>query len=372
MRNITLLIKPASGLCDLRCRYCFYEDVTASRSQGQRGMMTPATAEALIQKAFREVSAGGCVQFLFQGGEPTLAGLNFFRAFLEIEQRYRKPGVTVIHSLQTNGMHLDDTWAAFLQQADFLVGLSLDGYPALHDRYRVDAQGRGTWDRALDALRLLERNRVETNLLCVVTGPAAKHPQTLYRSLKALGHPLQFIPCLDPLEGNRGSMDYSLTPAAYGKFLCQVFDCWYRDWKQGGYISIRNFDDYLRILLRQGPSSCTASGACGQYLVAEADGSLYPCDFYALDRWCLGNIREVGIEEAMSCPTARAFLLEGAHRPAACAECRYGPLCRGGCMRDRREDGENYYCGSYQTFFPYAIARLEEMAAFYFRNAGGN
>lgn len=369
MNSITLLIKPASGLCNMRCRYCFYEDVTGSRSVRQMGLMQRSTAEILIRKALEAAAPGGTVHFLFQGGEPTLAGLGFFRDFLALEDEYAKPGVAVSHGLQTNGLNLNSDWAAFLRDEGFLVGVSVDANRALHDRFRPDAEGRGTWDRVTGAIRLLEENRVETNLLCVVTGPAAKRPQRLYHSLLQLGsHPLQLIPCLDPLAGRRGSMDYSLTPQVYGKFLCQIFDCWYRDWKNGRYVSIRNFDDYLRILLRQSPSACAASGSCGHYLAVEADGSLYPCDFYALDPWYLGNIQEVSIGEALSCSGAQAFFQAGQQRPAVCAQCRFDPLCRGGCMRDWTETGGNYYCDAYRAFFPYAIGRLEEMAAFYCRN----
>lgn len=366
VNRVTFLIKPASSLCNMRCKYCFYEDVASSRSVKSMGIMGLDTARRIVSEAFRAVSPGGMITFLFQGGEPTLAGLAFFQSFMLLEKEYEKPGVYVHHAIQTNGLCIDNAWAAFLRDNHFLVGLSIDGSQAIHDRFRVDAAGKATWERTVASLRLLERHQVETNLLCVVTAQAAKKPQQVYKSLIELGpHPLQFIPCLDPLECNRGSLSHSLTPEAYGKFLCNLFDCWYRDWKRGQYVSIRTFDDYLRHMMRMPPSSCAASGSCGHYLVAEADGSLYPCDFYVLDQWYLGNIRECSIEQALSSANSQTFLREGRCRPEECLHCRYFPLCRGGCKRDWEKNGANYYCSAYRRFFPYAISRLEEMAASY-------
>lgn len=364
MNHLTLLVKPASGLCNMRCQYCFYEDVSDHRVQKNMGMLTRATAQRIISEAFRVVSPGGSITFLFQGGEPTLAGLDFFQSFLALEKQWAKPGVSVSHGLQTNGYLLNEDWAVFFQNNNFLVGLSLDGTQTLHDSFRPDAAGNGTWERSVNGLKMLDQFQVETNILCVVTAQAAKKARQVYRTLTQLGdHPLQFIPCLDPLDEARGGRPYSLTPQAYGTFLCQLFDCWYQDWRQGHYVSIRAFDDYLRHLLRLPPSSCAASGSCGHYLVMEGDGSLYPCDFYVLDRWCLGNILDSTLEQALDSPNAQKFLTEGRQRPPQCRNCRYTPLCRGGCRRDWDQTGGNYYCLSYKQFFAYSISRLEEVAA---------
>lgn len=291
------------------------------------------------------------ITFLFQGGEPTLAGLDFFREFMELERKYAKPNVYCNHAIQTNGFCITEEWAAFLRDHGFLVGLSMDGTQALHDHFRIDAAGHGTWEKTAGALKLLEKYNVEMNLLIVVTGQLAKKAPQVYRSLTQLGrHPMQFIPCLDPIEAKRGSEPHSLKPDSYGKFLCNLFDCWYRDWKAGNYVSIRTFDDYLRILLRMPPSACATSGACGSYLVVEGDGGLYPCDFYVLDSWYLGNILECTVEEALSSEKSRQLLLDSRKRPDECRSCRYMPICRGGCKRDWMENGSNYYCQSFQTF----------------------
>ena len=367
MKQNTFLVKPASSLCGLRCRYCFYEDVAQCRETKSMGIMTRETVEHLLRAAGEASQGGDVIQITFQGGEPTLAGLEFYRDFLDLERKLIPPDVSVHHSIQTNGMAITGEWAEFLRGNKVLVGLSLDGTRELHDAMRVDPNGKGTWDRAVAALKELDRAGVETNLLCVVTGPMARGPQKVYQSLKKLGnHPLQFIPCLDPLEVSRGSMPYSLSPQRYGHFLCGLFDCWYRDWQCGCYVSIRLFDDYLRLLAGLSPSTCAASGACGSYLVVEGDGSLYPCDFFVLDEWYMGNINEIGVGQAINSPRSQAFLERGYTRPQACAQCPYFVLCRGGCPRDWTmfsPRGENYYCPAFRQFFAYALPRLRQAAA---------
>lgn len=363
MKNISLLIKPASSICNMRCRYCFYEDVSDRRKIKSTGIMTENTAEKIISRAYDAAERGGVISFMFQGGEPTAAGLKFFEKFIELEKKHAKAGVRAEHSIQTNGYSLNRDWAEFFKRNGFLVGLSLDGTEQLHDKFRVDSTGSGTWNKAVNTLKLLDEFEVETNILCVVTGQAAKKGRQIYRSLTGLGeHPLQFTACMDPLEDERGGTEYSLTAPAYGKFLCDCFDCWYADFKRGKFVSIRAFDDYIRRLLRLPVISCSATGGCGHYLVIESDGSLYPCDFYALDEWRLGSIFELSYEEALKSSTSAKFVSEGAKRPTKCAECKFFALCRGGCMRDFTGDGENYFCEAYRAFFGYAAVRLEECA----------
>lgn len=366
MKQLTFLVKPASSLCDLRCRYCFYEDISRCRKMKSMGIMKQETVESLLRAAAAECQVGDTIQVTFQGGEPTLAGLEFFQAFVGLEKKFIPSGVAIHHSIQTNGMAVDKAWAQFYKDNQVLVGLSLDGAREFHDPLRVDSQGKGTWKRAVESLALLDKAGVETNLLCVVTNQMARSPQKVYQSLKKLGnHPLQFIPCLDPLEVPRGSMPYSLSPQRYGRFLCGLFDCWYRDWQEGHYVSVRLFDDYLRILAGMLPSTCAASGACGSYLVVEGDGSLYPCDFFVLDEWYIGNIQEMGVKEAMCAPQSLRFLERGHIRPQACFTCPYASICRGGCPRDWTAfgpQGENYYCPAFRQFFDYALPRLQQAA----------
>jgi len=363
MKVINLLIKPAS-FCNIRCRYCFYADVSAHSDALHGRIMSPETAEAIVRGAFAE--AEETVIFGFQGGEPTLAGLDYFRQFTELEKRFAKPGVQILHTIQTNGLLLDDEWAAFLKEHNFLAGLSMDGGQAMHDRFRVDAGGSGTYQRVLAALRLLEKHQVDTNLLSVITGQTARHPELFYRGLKETGcRFIQPIPCLDPI-GSGGHEEYSLSPKRYGKFLTSLFDLWYRDWAARDYVSIRPFDDYVHLLCGGTPSSCTAAGQCGRYLVVESDGTVYPCDFYTVSEWSLGNIRENSLAELMNSERAREFIRIGSEKPAECRSCRYFAACRGGCRRDylpTGQDERSRFCEAYKTFFAYVWDRLGSMAA---------
>lgn len=364
MKNLSFLIKPASSLCNLCCRYCFYTDIAANREQGSMGLMSQQTARLLLEEAFRTVEPGGAVSFAFQGGEPTLAGLDFFREFTRQAEELRPEGVRINFAIQTNGILLDREWAEFFRENRFLVGLSMDGYKDLHDFFRVDPQGRGTWNQVRRSLELLDRTGVEYNVLCVVTAQCAKHPQRVYRELKKLGvRYLQFIACLDPID-RRGEEPFSLTPELYAQFLCRLFDLWYADWESGDYHSVRLFDDYMNLLLRGRAGTCATNGQCGAYFVVEGDGSVYPCDFFALDQWRLGRLGENSLWEMAQGRLMADFLSRGGKKPPECAQCPWQRLCGGGCRNDwtAGETPHNYYCSAFQTFFTHAQGGLAHIA----------
>ena len=366
MKSLNLLIKPASSLCNLRCRYCFYEDEANNRTQHSMGVMKEKLAEKLIAQTFEAVGLEGNVSFTFQGGEPTLAGLPYYQKFVAAVDRFCPQNVTVQYAIQTNGMVLDEAWAAFLRENRFLVGLSLDGVRAIHDSLRVDSSGQGTWRRVLHARTLLEKYHVPYNALCVVTGPCAEKPEQVYRSLKTLGFRyMQFIACLDPIGQEKGRQPWSLTPKAYGTFLCRMFDLWYQDWNAGDYHSIRLFDDYIHILLGNHASTCATCGKCGSYLVVEGDGSVYPCDFFVLDAWKIGTLEESTVAQLLESERAQEFLRWGREKPAECASCPYGFICNGGCKNDwiySETGSHNYYCRAFQELLTYALPRLQYIA----------
>lgn len=374
MQTVHFLIKPASSACNLRCRYCFYADEASKRSTACMGRMTDQQAKKLIDRAYEALSPGGTVSFAFQGGEPTLAGLDFFRSFTAYAKA-KKPRLAGIQfSIQTNGTLLDPDWAAFLKAEHFLVGISLDGYRQLHNIHRIDAKENGTWDRCTAALALLRQAGVDVNALCVVTGSCARHPKKAYEALKGLGFAYQqYIACLDPIGETRGKQAWSLTPQAYGQFLCRLFDLWYQDWLRGNYHSIRLFDDYIHALLGDGCSTCATCGRCGGYFVAEADGSLYPCDFYVLDRWRLGDLDSGPLEQLRQGSVYREFLSQGLQLPDACQVCPWKNLCGGGCKNDwvyKNGKPENYFCSSFRALFDYAFPRMRRIAQAELRAAG--
>ena len=258
MKQLQFLIKPAAGHCNMRCHYCFYRDEQQNCTDTEDYMMSLATAETLIRRCFAELDKGGFVSFAFQGGEPTLAGLDFFRFFTQTVQKYNQKRVTVQYAIQTNGLAVTEEWAEFFSKEHFLVGISLDGTPDVHDALRPDAQGNGTWEKVTQTIELLRRCGVECNLLCVVTKRLAKKAERVYKSMKASGvRYLQFIPCLDPLDTPQGQQNYSLTPELYAQFLCALFDAWYRDWKTSTYVSIRLFEDYVHLLLGGPAGTCS-------------------------------------------------------------------------------------------------------------------
>ena len=362
MRSVNVLVKPASSLCNLRCRYCFYADEAQKRQQASMGLMREETAALLIEEAYRAVDPHGAVSFAFQGGEPTVAGLAFFRSFTALAKARRPKGAALSFSIQTNGMLLDEDWARFLKEEGYLVGVSLDGFADLHNANRVDAEGKGSWNRALRGAALLQKAGVPVNALCVVTAQCARSPVKAYQTLKKLGFDyIQFIACLDPIGQARGGCPWSLTPEGYGKFLCQLFDLWFRDWESGRYHSIRLFDDYIHLLLGEGGGTCATCGNCGAYFVVEADGSVYPCDFFVLDEWRLGRLGEQSLTEMAESETAKRFLAWGQEKPAACADCPYRSLCNGGCKNDW-ERGHNYYCTAFCMLFAHAHERMRWIA----------
>lgn len=365
MKQLQFLIKPAAGFCNMRCHYCFYRDEQQNRSTSEDCMMTLQTAETLIRRCFAELDQGGFVSFAFQGGEPTLAGLDFFRFFTQTVRKYNQKRVTVQYAIQTNGLAVAEEWARFFREENFLVGISLDGTPDVHDALRPDASGDGTWTRVMQTIELLHRYGVECNLLCVVTKQLAKKAERVYKSMKATGvRYLQFIPCLDPLGMPQGQQNYSLTPELYARFLCALFDAWYRDWKTSTYVSVRLFEDYIHLLMGGPAVTCSTTGRCGGYMVVEGSGVVYPCDFFCLDAYKLGTVQADTLHSLLASEKMRVFIADGWQIPAECQPCRWVHLCRGGCKRDRNAADKaqrSYYCKALQKFFAYAEPRLREM-----------
>jgi len=366
MKQISFLIKPASSLCNLRCRYCFYADEAANRSQQSMGLMTEATVQTLLRESFACIEPGGQINFMFQGGEPTVAGLPFFEDFVHRARVQCPPRVQLNFSLQTNGTLLNEDWARFLKNEGFLVGLSIDGFKDLHNAHRVDAEGGATWNRVTRALALLQKHKVAVNALCVVTAQCARSPEKVYNELKKLGFTyIQFIACLDPV-GQRGQQPFSLTPKAYGQFLCRVFDLWYKDWEQGHYRSVRLFDDYIHILLGDNASTCATCGRCGAYFTVEGDGSVYPCDFFCMDEWKMGRLGENTLPQLAESEAARRFTQQGQQKPDECAACRWKAVCNGGCQNDWYTDGaglrHNYHCEALRALLDHAMPRMIAIA----------
>jgi len=369
MLSASFLIKPASGACNLACRYCFYRDLTENRETADFGRMSDETAALLVDRAF-ELDLES-YSFGFQGGEPTLAGLGFFQYFAALVRERNTKGARVAYALQTNGTLLNADWARFLKAENFLVGISIDGPRMLHDAFRVTRDDVGTYNRVMAGAEALRVAGVPTNALCVVDAATADNAELVYRHLRKKGFDwIQFIPCLDPLGEEPGGRSWSLQSAAYARFLKITFDLWVEDGRMGKPASIRWFDNLVGMAAGFAPENCGMAGRCTPYFTVEADGSVYPCDFYVTDEWRLGNLRTNSLAEMADCETARRFTSVSSYMDKKCESCFAAPLCRGGCRRDREPfaDGRpslNRYCEAFLDFFSYAGERILEMGKGY-------
>jgi len=328
--------------------------------------MNTETLEVLIKKAMEY--ADSICTLAFQGGEPTLAGLDYFRKTVEFVKKYNTNNIKVNYALQTNGIVIDEDWAEFLAENNFLVGISLDGPKDLHDSLRLGPDGKGSFNRVMNTINLLNKHRVEYNILCVVNSYTARHVKKVYSFFKKHNFKyLQFIQCLDPFDEKPGENEYSLTPERYSYFLMNLFDEWYKDIMSGNIVSVRYFDNLVGMLLGYPPESCGMTGVCTTYFVVEADGGVYPCDFYVIDKWFLGNIKDSSFADLQKSERAKEFVEVSEYVDPSCRVCEFYSLCRGGCRRTREPfiDGKlllNYYCQSYKEFFGYAGSRLREIA----------
>lgn len=366
MPPISVLIKPASGICNMKCDYCFYCDEAKKRITKSYGFMTERTLRNVIRKTM--LHADGMISYVFQGGEPTLRGLEFFEKVIEYQKQYNKNRVYVNNAIQTNGYALNEEWANFFKENHFLVGFSLDGTKENHDLYRHNTEGEGTYDRILKSINLMDAYGVDYNILTVVTKDTAEHISEIYKEYQTRGwNYQQYIACLDPLGEERGKNPYALTPVQYGSFLIELFQLWYEDWKKKKQPYIRQFDNYIGILMGYQPESCDQRGSCGVQTVVEADGSVYPCDFYMLDEYYLGNLNEHRIEDIERMRKEIGFIERSEKVSEECRKCQYYRICRGGCQRNRERNSysgeyENYFCSGYKMFFDACLEQLKEIA----------
>ncbi|MDD5075747.1 MAG: anaerobic sulfatase maturase [Sphaerochaetaceae bacterium] len=362
-----LLVKPAGPDCNLACKYCFYSCKDEYFGSGTRHRMSFDTLEIMIRQALGR--PGAAMSFGWQGGEPTLAGLDSFKQAVELQTQYGK-GMRVSNSLQTNGILIDQGWIDFLKKYSFLIGLSIDGPEHVHDHYRLDFAGKGSHHKVEQVAKEMLANDVAVNAISVVNNYSAQYGKETYEYLKSLGFTyLQFIPCVetDP-TGKRQAADFSVTPQQYGKFLCDVFDLWEKDVRNGvPTISIRGFDNYLGMYLGYESTECVFKHTCGDYLVVEHTGEIYSCDFFVEDAWRLGDITKNGnMEEMLNGKRQQLFSRMKAKVPDKCLKCEWRPMCHGGCTKDRLRDPRDkrmsHFCESYKMFHAYSSKRFIEIA----------
>jgi len=340
MRAVSVLIKPASASCQLNCEYCFYKDVSVHREVNCKGMMNHQTMTDVIDKILEFAGEKGCVSFGFQGGEPLLAGYDFFERFFQKVKEKRKDGQQIQYSIQTNALLIDRKYCELFKKNDVLLGVSLDGFQQNHDFYRLDSQGNGSFEDVMKAIELLKEYDIQFNILTVLSQKLAQYPERLYQFYKENNLKyVQLIPCISGLDNEN---EFAITPERFATFYLKLLQCWKED-EEG--INIGLFEDLAMMLSGLPPLTCGNDGKCVPQLIIEADGDCYPCDFYALDQYLLGNIKENSVEKLLYSPKARQFALEQRKNKEQCARCEYCWMCAGGCKRLSKGFLSKEYCG---------------------------
>jgi uncharacterized protein len=379
MKPFTLLIKPSGSDCNIDCAYCFYKDRPSQYGSGKQ-RMSDEVLETLVKDYMQlgfPVSG-----FAWQGGEPTLMGVDFFRRAVQLQKEYGGAGQQVSNTLQTNGVLLDDNWCRFFCDNKFLLGISIDGPREFHDRYRVDRSGAGTFDRVIRGIRTCQKHDVQFSALVLLNNYNVEQPDALFDFCieNELTY-LQFIPCVEfdvarpswpcfhGLEARATGRvaEFSITPKQYGDFLCRLFDLWY------GYgpekLNIREFDSLVSYYVMGKHTICTYSKQCAGFVVIEHTGDAFCCEFFVEPRWRLGNILETPLEKLAGDSKKRTFARNKQKLCDKCLVCRHLDICRGGCMKDRirwnDKDGEreSYFCESYRQFFDHTLPRFKQIAA---------
>jgi uncharacterized protein len=371
-----LLAKPSGSSCNLDCAYCFFLD-KAALYPGSKFRMSDRMLEEYIRQTIESHQAE-IVNLAWQGGEPTLMGLDFYRRALALVEKYRRPGMSFLHTMQTNGTLLDDEWAAFFKENNFLIGISLDGPRELHDVYRLDKGGRPTFDRVMRGVRLLQKHGVEFNVLTTVNRVNGDYPLEVYHFLRdEVGASwMQFIPVVERIdaggrtlyqEGERVS-DRSVLPEQFGSFLATIFDEWVR--RDVGHVFVQTFEASLRNWLGLPTSGmCVFNETCGTGLALEHNGDLYACDHFVEPDFLLGNIESMHILELIASPQQVKFGQDKRDElPRLCRECKVRFACHGECPKNRflhTSDGEpglNYLCAGFKLFFQHVDFQMKIMA----------
>ena len=386
-RPFHILTKPAGPICNLDCKYCFYLEKEKLYPGENSWRMRDAVLEKYVRDYIRSQPVNE-INFAWQGGEPTLLGVDFFRKAVALQQQFAD-GKTIFNAIQTNGTLLDDEWCEFLAAEKFLVGLSIDGPAELHDKYRVDKRQQPTFEKVMRGLELLKKHRVEFNTLTVVSRANSQRPLEVYRFLKGIGSQyLQFIPLVEraapaelksqgydfaapPLPGHRenisGVTPWSVAAEQYGNFLCAIFDEWVRH--DVGTTFVQLFDTALGNWMGLGSSLCVFAEKCGTALAIEHNGDLYSCDHYVYPRYKLGNVMNQSLGAMLNSPAQIKFGNDKSDSlPKFCRECEVRFACNGECPKHRfiqtpdGEDGLNYLCPAYKKFFNHLDPHLKTMA----------
>jgi uncharacterized protein len=360
-RISSLLIKPASAVCNLDCEYCFYLDRDADPYKDLPArVMTLDTLERLVDSYLFYSYPNST--FAFQGGEPTLAGLKFFEKLVEFQQQYGRNGQAVSNAIQTNGVLIDSDWCQLFRQYQWLIGLSIDGPEEVNDRYRFNKAGHGTWKRVMQTLETMQAEKVDFNVLCVISQSNVDKAREVYRFYRSIGVDyMQFIP-LAEFNPDGSPMPFTISPREYGQFLCDIFELW---WPERRKVRVRFFDNLAEAIAGQKPGSCTMHETCDSYVVVEYNGDVYPCDFFVEESWKLGNITMDSFPEIARRQRRYNFAGKKTLAHPECQVCEYQAICHGGCPKTRhgpqkKFEDLDYFCQAYKMIFGKAVGPLRK------------
>ncbi len=355
-------MKPSSYDCNLLCDYCFYRRTEEEYPETSEHRLSLKTYTELVQKAQTDETRS--VSYVWQGGEPMIMGLDFYKRVVEIQNKHRMPGQVISNTFQTNGILINEEWARFFLQNQILVGISIDGPKELHDMHRFTRLGKSVFDRVITACEIMKKFNVDFNILTVVTNETVDYPEEIYNFLREQGfYYLQFIDCIEKVDNV--ITPFSLDPEAYGNFLCRLFDAWFGN----GYphVSIRLFDNMLQHRVGKVPECCLYKNDCGSYFVFEHNGDIFTCDFFVTKEWHLGNILENSIDDIIENPKRHEFAGLRSIEHEKCESCRWLEFCLRGCIKSRVfQDNDyrslNYLCEAYKKFFEYTDDRYNFLA----------
>lgn len=331
MKYISVLIKPASNLCNMQCNYCFYKDVSKYH-EIKDILMDEATIKEIIIKLFDAIEVNGIINIAFQGGEPLLRGIDFYYYVMELINKYNTKNIKVNLVLQTNGILINEKWCELFKKYQFLIGISLDGIKKTHDCHRLK-DNQGTYDLVINKIKLLQSYQIPFNVLCVITDELCKYTKEVYNFFKKMQiEYVQFIPCLPFLNTNQGA----LSPKNLAKFYLDYYKLWEQDLFKSHYQSVGLFDNLLMMLNKQEGLTCGMNGKCHNQLVIEANGDVYPCDFYAISDYFLANIYQTNFNDLVNHPNLNKFIKANNLDNHICNNCTYQSLCKGNCKRNHK------------------------------------
>ena len=362
----SVLVKPAGPDCNLNCTYCFYLEKSELYSDVKTHRMGSETLETLIRQVMAQ--SGTHITFTWQGGEPTLMGIDFYKNVIELQKKYGQ-GKVVGNGLQTNGMLLDEKWAAFLAEHNFLVGLSIDGPKHVHDHYRKLSNGNPTWERVHQSLSVLNKHGVAVNAMSCVTSYSSEYAEEIYNFFKSEGFEwMQFIPIVETSRnGKKYAADFSVRADDYGYFLIDLFDLWVNDFVNGEPTThIREFESLFFTYVGMQPPECYMQPECGTYPTVEHNGDVYACDFFVEEKWKLGNIHQSNLIDLLNSQKQQRFGKMKAVLPAKCKRCSWYRHCFVGCTKDRvkdiRDSGMPRFCLSTKMLLEHADSFYKELA----------